>query len=107
MSDMSAAPASTASATQASSAQTGSASTTGAAPAAALRPDKARQFLVTLVGVYPIITLILYLVLPLTAGWAIWQTTLIVAPLMVAIMVFWMIPQIQKRFAGFIMRPAR
>ncbi|QJR20457.1 hypothetical protein HKM20_02485 [Pelagibacterium halotolerans] len=61
----------------------------------------------TLIGVYPIITLILYLVLPLTAGWPIWQTTLIVAPIMVAIMVFWMIPQIQKRFAGFIMRPAR
>lgn len=90
-----------------SSAPTSSASSTGPAPTAALRPARSRQFLVTLIGVYPIITLILYLVLPLTAGWPIWQTTLIVAPTMVAIMVFWLIPQIQKRFSGFIMRPAR
>lgn len=73
----------------------------------ALAPSRQRQFLVTLVGVYPIITALLYLVLPLTAGWPIWQTTLIVAPLMVAIMVFWMIPTIQKRFGRFIMVPAR
>lgn len=91
-----------------SSAQSPASSTAQtAAGGASLRPDRSRQFLVTLVGVYPVITLILYLVLPLTAGWPIWQTTLIVTPLMVAIMVFWMIPQIQKHFAGFIMRPVR
>jgi antibiotic biosynthesis monooxygenase (ABM) superfamily enzyme len=90
-----------------SSAQTPSSTTAQTAAGASLRPVRSRQFLVTLFGVYPIITLILYLVLPLTAGWPIWQTTLIVTPLMVAIMVFWMIPQIQKRFAGFIMRPVR
>lgn len=90
-----------------SSAQTPSSNTAQTAAGASLRPVRLRQFLVTLFGVYPIITLILYLVLPLTAGWPIWQTTLIVTPLMVAIMVFWMIPQIQKRFAGFIMRPVR
>lgn len=76
-------------------------------PAPALTPARHRQFLVTLVGVYPIITLLLYLVLPLTAGWPIWQTTLIVAPLMVGIMVFWMIPTIQKRFSRFILVPTR
>ena len=90
-----------------SSAHPPSSTTAQTAAGASLRPDRSRQFLVTLFGVYPIITLILYLVLPLTAGWPIWQTTLIVTPLMVAIMVFWMIPQIQKRFAGFIMRPVR
>jgi antibiotic biosynthesis monooxygenase (ABM) superfamily enzyme len=85
-----------------------SASATGQTPSgASLRPDRLRQFLVTLLGVYPIITLILYLVLPLTSGWQIWQTTLIVAPVMVAIMVFWMIPAIQKYFGRFIMHPAR
>lgn len=79
--------------------------TPGKAPA--LAPARHRQFVVTLLGVYPIITVLLYIVLPLTAGWPIWQTTLIVAPLMVAIMVFWMIPTIQKRFGRFIMRPVK
>lgn len=84
-----------------------SASATGQTQSSAsLRPGRLRQFLVTLLGVYPIITLILYLVLPLTSGWQIWQTTLIVAPVMVAIMVFWMMPAIQKYFGRFIMRPA-
>lgn len=74
---------------------------------AGLAPSRARQFLVTLLGVYPIITLILYLVLPLTRDWQIWQTTLVVAPVMVALMVFWMTPLIQRRFGRFIMVPAR
>ena len=77
------------------------------AASAPLRLARHRQFLVTLLGVYPVITLILYVILPLPRGWQIWQTTLIVAPLMVAIMVFWLIPLIQKRFGRFIMRPAR
>ena len=72
-----------------------------------LAPRRHRQFLVTLVGVYPVITAILYLVLPLTRGWQIWQVTLVVAPLMVAIMVFWLIPLIQSRFGRFIMAPIR
>lgn len=104
MSDTSSAPAAS---HKISSAQAASASPTRPGPAAMLRPNKARQFLVTLIGVYPIITLILYLVLPITAGWTIWQTTLIIAPIMVAIMVFWLMPRIQKHFGRFIMRPAR
>ena len=31
-------------------------------------------------GVYPLITALLYLVLPLTDGWTIWQRTLVIAP---------------------------
>ena len=73
----------------------------------ALVPARHRQFLVTLLGVYPIITLLLYFVLPLTAGWQIWQITLIVAPLMVAIMVFWLMPTIQKRLGRFVLVPAK
>lgn len=77
-------------------------------PAApAKTPSRLRQFAITLLGVYPVITALLYLVIPLTAGWQVWQTTLIVAPLMVAIMVFWMIPTIQKHFSRFILVPTR
>ncbi|WMT86596.1 hypothetical protein NO932_17105 [Pelagibacterium sp. 26DY04] len=90
-------------------ASAGSAAAKGAnaRPQAALAPVRHRQFLVTLLGVYPIITLLLYVVLPMTAAWPIWQTTLIVAPLMVAIMVFWLIPTIQRLFGRFIMQPVK
>jgi antibiotic biosynthesis monooxygenase (ABM) superfamily enzyme len=57
-----------------------------------------------LVGAYPLITALLYLVLPLTGGWALWQRTLLVAPLMVAAMVWGVIPIVQRRFHAFINR---
>lgn len=57
-----------------------------------------------LVGAYPIITALLYLVVPLTGGWALWQRTLLVAPLMVAAMVWGVIPTVQRRFHAFINR---
>jgi antibiotic biosynthesis monooxygenase (ABM) superfamily enzyme len=55
-----------------------------------------------LAGAYPVITAILYAVIPLTGGWLIWQRTLLVAPLMVAAMVWGVIPVVQTRFRGFI-----
>lgn len=70
-------------------------------------PSRWRTFVLTLLGVYPLITAILYVVLPLARSWQIWQTTLLVAPVMVTIMIFWMIPFIQKNFSGFILVSAR
>jgi len=55
-----------------------------------------------LLAIYPVLTAILYVVFPLTEGWAIWQRTLLVAPMMVAIMVWTVIPVVQKRFRRFI-----
>ena len=60
--------------------------------------------LATLIPVYPLITTILYVVLPLTEGWTIWQRTAIITPIMVFAMVFVVSPFVQKRFAGFILR---
>ena len=60
--------------------------------------------LATLIPVYPLITTILYIVLPLTEGWTIWQRTAVITPIMVSAMVFVVSPFVQKRFAGFILR---
>ncbi len=66
-----------------------------------------RQFALTLLGVYPLITVLLYLVLPFTQGWPIWAVTLVVAPLMVSIMVYFLIPTILARFRRVLLVPPR
>ena len=62
--------------------------------------------LATLIPVYPLITTILYIVLPLTEGWTIWQRTAVIAPVMVFAIVFFVSPFVQKRFSNFILRAA-
>ena len=64
--------------------------------------SRPRSALLVLLGVYPALTAILYAVRPLTDGWAIWQRTLLVTPIMAAIMVWSIIPAIQNLFRGFI-----
>ncbi len=59
-----------------------------------------------LLPVYPFITVLLYIVMPLTEGWTIWQRTLLIAPVMVFSIVFVIAPFVQKHFARFIMRVA-
>ncbi len=70
-------------------------------------PSRHRMALLTLVGVYPLITAIIYAVAPFTAGWEIWQRNLVVAPLMVAAMIYVMIPAIQTHFRSFLMGARR
>ena len=69
------------------------------------RLSKPHLALAMLLPVYPLITVLLYVVMPLTEGWAIWQRTLLIAPVMIASIVFFVAPMVQKHFAGFIMRP--
>jgi len=64
--------------------------------------SRPRFAFLVLLGVYPVITAILYLIFPLTLGWTIWQRTLLIAPLMVAIMIWGVIPSVQKQFRSFI-----
>jgi antibiotic biosynthesis monooxygenase (ABM) superfamily enzyme len=71
-------------------------------PAAQRRFSRPRFALLVLAGVYPLITLLLYLVLPLLDGWPIWQETLVIAPIMVTIMVWGLIPTVQRVFRGFL-----
>lgn len=79
---------------------------TASAPAsstvAKTRFSRPRFALLVLIGVYPLITALLYLIFPLTDGWLIWQRTLVIAPLMVMIMIYGLIPGVQKAFRSFL-----
>lgn len=70
-------------------------------------PSKLRLASLLVIAVYPLITVLLYVVMPLTEGWAIWQRTLVVAPLMVIAVVFGISPAIQKHFGWFVVRMPR
>lgn len=81
-----------------------------AAPAVAAprpRPSKLRLAFLLIVAVYPLITALLYIVMPLTEGWALWQRTLVLAPVMVSSIVFGISPVIQKHFGWFVARMPR
>jgi antibiotic biosynthesis monooxygenase (ABM) superfamily enzyme len=66
------------------------------------RFSRPRFALLVLLGAYPLITSLLYIVFPLTEGWTIWQRTLVIVPLMVTAMVWGLIPGVQKLFRSFI-----
>ncbi|MDK3019521.1 hypothetical protein [Pseudodonghicola flavimaris] len=63
------------------------------------KPSRLRFALFVFCGVYPLVTLLLYLLMPLTQGWAIWERNLVMVPIIVASMVYVIIPQIQRRCA--------
>lgn len=65
-------------------------------------PNRLRFTLLVLIGVYPLITGLSYAVGPFTAGWELWQRTLVVTPIMAPIMVYGLIPFIQTRFRGWL-----
>lgn len=70
--------------------------------AEATRFSRPRFAMLVFLGVYPLVTGLLYLVFPLTEGWTLWQRTLVLVPLVVVTMVWWLIPTIQQRFRSFI-----
>lgn len=87
-------------------AQTGDAGGGGqAAPVMVM--SRVRLALLMVVAVYPLITVLLYLIGPLTAGWAVWQRTLLLDPLMVVVIVFGITPLLHARFRRFLMVPAK
>lgn len=71
-------------------------------PASPTRFSRARFALVLMFGIYPLITGLLYLVLPLTEGWALWLRTIIIVPIMVVVMTWGLIPAMQKLFRRFL-----
>lgn len=77
------------------------------APARPAGPIRWRLALLTALAVYPAITVYLYLIFPLTDGWALWQRTLVLVPLMVATIVYVIAPRIQRHFGWFILGKAR
>jgi antibiotic biosynthesis monooxygenase (ABM) superfamily enzyme len=69
---------------------------------ASTRFSRPRFALLVMLGVYPLITGLLYIVIPLTEGWSTWQRTLVIVPLMVVTIIWGLIPGVQKLFRGFI-----
>ncbi|WDQ99841.1 hypothetical protein PSC71_03330 [Devosia sp. J2-20] len=61
-----------------------------------------RLTLMMTLAVYPVVTLYLYVLMPLTAGWTIWQRSLILVPMMSATIVLAVVPFINRRFGAFI-----
>jgi antibiotic biosynthesis monooxygenase (ABM) superfamily enzyme len=71
------------------------------------KPSKVRLAALMALAVYPVVTLYLYVLMPLTEGWALWQRTLVLVPLMVLTIVFLIAPTIQKHLGWFVARLPR
>ncbi|MCA0042872.1 hypothetical protein [Celeribacter litoreus] len=61
------------------------------------KPSRIRLSVFVFLAVYPLVTALLYLSLPLTPDWPIWQRNLVIVPMIVLSMVFLIIPTIHKR----------
>nr|WP_319247456.1 hypothetical protein [uncultured Celeribacter sp.] len=60
------------------------------------KPNPLRFSLFVFLGVYPLVTALLYALMPLTGGWSIWQRNLVMVPMIVLAMVFFIIPRIHR-----------
>ena len=65
-------------------------------------PARLRLTLLMTLAVYPVVTLYLYVLMPLTDGWPIWQRSLVLVPMMSATIVLLVVPFINARFGAFI-----
>ena len=70
--------------------------------AAARPPSRIRLALFVFLGVYPLVTLISYLLGPLVRHLPIWERNLVIVPIIVVCMVWFIIPQIQMRCARWL-----
>ena len=81
---------------------------TNSAPAGRVPvPSKFRLAVIMLVAIYPFVTALLYIVLPLTENWPLWQRTLVIAPVMVFSIIYGIAPAIQRHFGWFVARLPR
>jgi antibiotic biosynthesis monooxygenase (ABM) superfamily enzyme len=64
--------------------------------------SRPRFALLVLLGVYPFITALQYVVGSLTGGWPLWERSLLIAPVMVVGMIWGVIPAVHRLFRGFI-----
>ena len=64
---------------------------------AARPPSRARLAIFVFLGVYPLVTAMIYLVGAMTPGWQIWHRTLVMVPIIVTAMIWFIIPLIHRR----------
>jgi antibiotic biosynthesis monooxygenase (ABM) superfamily enzyme len=67
-----------------------------AMPSAPKRPNRIRFSFFVFLGVYPLVTALVYGLAPLTSDWQIWQRNLVMVPMIVLSMVFVIIPRIHR-----------
>lgn len=72
------------------------------AQAASRIPSRVRFAFFVFLGVYPLVTLGLLVLLPLTPGWPVPARTLVLVPIIVVCMVWGIIPFIQTRLRRFL-----
>ncbi len=58
--------------------------------------------IVMIAFVYPIVTLLLYAMGPLTVDWAVWHRTLVLTPITVTLIVFVVAPLVAKHLDWFV-----
>lgn len=68
----------------------------------ARKPSRVRFAFFVFLGVYPLVTLISYLLGPLVRHLPIWERNLVIVPIIVVCMVWFIIPQIQMRCARWL-----
>lgn len=76
--------------------------TAAATQAASRAPSRLRFAFLVFLGVYPLVTLGLLILLPLTPGWPVPARTLVLVPIIVVCMVWGIIPFIQTRLRRFL-----
>ena len=64
--------------------------------------SRLRMAVIMTLAVYPVVTLYLYVLMPLTPGWQMWQRSLVLVPVMASTIVLLIVPFISKHFGTFI-----
>ncbi|WP_460274032.1 hypothetical protein [Celeribacter sp. ULVN23_4] len=60
------------------------------------RPNRIRLSFFVFLGVYPLVTALIYALAPFTQDWQVWQRNLVMVPMIVLSMVFIIIPRIHR-----------
>ncbi|GLK82010.1 MULTISPECIES: hypothetical protein [Ancylobacter] len=61
--------------------------------------SRSRFTVAVMLAVYPLVTALLYAVMPLTPDWPLWMRTLVVVPVMAVAMVWVLIPRIHRHLS--------
>ena len=66
------------------------------------RFSRVRFTIAAVLAAYPLVTALLYLVLPLTPEWPLWQKSMLIVPVVVSTMIWLLIPRIQRHLKGWL-----
>lgn len=71
-------------------------------PMTELRFSRVRFTIAAVLAAYPVVTALLYLVLPLTPEWPLWQKSLLIVPVVVSTMIWLLIPRIHRHLKDWL-----